>query len=64
MSCTCANTCNIHGDAHAAAWSSRLPIADLKSFWGVSAVRAGRYDASSTGCTPASASGAGFGGNK
>ena len=35
MSCTCANTCNIHGHAHAAAWSSRLPIADLKSFWGV-----------------------------
>jgi predicted amidohydrolase YtcJ len=35
MSCTCANTCNIHGHEHAAAWSSRLPIADLKSFWGV-----------------------------
>ena len=35
MSCTCANTCNIHGHAHAAAWSSRLPISDLKSFWGL-----------------------------
>jgi predicted amidohydrolase YtcJ len=35
MSCGCANACNIHGHAHASAWSSRLPIADLKSFWGV-----------------------------
>jgi predicted amidohydrolase YtcJ len=35
MSCACASACNIHGHDHAAAWSSRLPIADLKSFWGV-----------------------------
>jgi predicted amidohydrolase YtcJ len=35
MSCGCANACNVHGHDHAAAWSSRLPIADLKSFWGV-----------------------------
>jgi hypothetical protein len=35
MSCGCANTCNVHGHNHAAAWSSRLPIADLQSFWGV-----------------------------
>jgi predicted amidohydrolase YtcJ len=35
MSCGCANACNIHGHSHAAAWSSRLPIADLQSFWGV-----------------------------
>jgi predicted amidohydrolase YtcJ len=35
MSCGCANTCNIHGHDHAAAWSGKLPIADLKSFWGV-----------------------------
>ncbi len=35
MSCGCANACNVHGHNHAAAWSSRLPIADLKSFWGV-----------------------------
>jgi hypothetical protein len=35
MSCNCANACNIHGHDHAAAWSSRLPISDLKSFWGV-----------------------------
>jgi predicted amidohydrolase YtcJ len=32
--CGCANQCNVHGHNHAAAWSSRLPIADLKSFWG------------------------------
>jgi hypothetical protein len=24
----------IHGHDHATAWSSRLPIADLESFWG------------------------------
>jgi predicted amidohydrolase YtcJ len=35
MSCGCANACNVHGHDHAAAWSSRLPIANLKSFWGV-----------------------------
>jgi predicted amidohydrolase YtcJ len=35
MSCGCANACNVHGHDHAAAWSSRLPISDLKSFWGV-----------------------------
>jgi predicted amidohydrolase YtcJ len=34
MSCDCANACNIHGHDHAGAWSSKLPIADLKSFWG------------------------------
>jgi predicted amidohydrolase YtcJ len=32
--CGCANSCNVHGHAHATAWSSKLPIADLKSFWG------------------------------
>jgi len=35
MSCGCANACTIHGHNHARAWSGRLPIADLKSFWGV-----------------------------
>jgi predicted amidohydrolase YtcJ len=35
MACNCANTCAVHGHNHATAWSSRLPIADLKSFWGV-----------------------------
>jgi predicted amidohydrolase YtcJ len=34
MSCGCGNACNIHGHAHAGAWSSRLPVDDLKSFWG------------------------------
>jgi predicted amidohydrolase YtcJ len=33
-SCACANDCNLHGHQHATAWSSKLPIADLKSFWG------------------------------
>jgi predicted amidohydrolase YtcJ len=32
--CGCAHRCNMHGHRHATAWSSRLPIADLKSFWG------------------------------
>jgi predicted amidohydrolase YtcJ len=32
--CGCANSCNVHGHSHATAWSSQLPIADLKSFWG------------------------------
>ncbi|MBN6150533.1 amidohydrolase [Xanthomonas sp. AmX2] len=32
--CGCAHGCGIHGHQHATAWSSRLPIADLKSFWG------------------------------
>jgi predicted amidohydrolase YtcJ len=34
MSCGCANACAVHGHNHALAWSNRLPIADLKSFWG------------------------------
>ncbi|MBB4128855.1 hypothetical protein GGR77_004186 [Xanthomonas translucens] len=32
--CGCAHDCTIHGHQHATAWSSQLPIADLKSFWG------------------------------
>ena len=32
--CACANDCTVHGHAHATAWSAKLPIADLKSFWG------------------------------
>ncbi|MGH8322912.1 MAG: amidohydrolase, partial [Steroidobacteraceae bacterium] len=28
------HACNIHDNRHASAWSSRLPIADLRSFWG------------------------------
>ncbi len=34
LSCGCANACGIHGHDHATAWSSKLPIADLESFWG------------------------------
>ncbi len=32
--CGCAHQCNVHGHQHATAWTSSLPIADLKSFWG------------------------------
>lgn len=32
--CACANDCNVHGHQHATAWSSKLPISDLKGFWG------------------------------
>jgi predicted amidohydrolase YtcJ len=32
--CGCSRSCNIHGHDHALALSSRVPIADLKSFWG------------------------------
>jgi predicted amidohydrolase YtcJ len=34
MRCDCANACVIHGHDHASAWSGKLPISDLKSFWG------------------------------
>lgn len=33
-SCACASRCNMHEHQHATAWSSKLPVADLKSFWG------------------------------
>jgi hypothetical protein len=33
-SCSCTSRCNIHGHDHAVAWSGKLPIADLKPFWG------------------------------
>ena len=32
--CGCDNACAVHGHDHAEAWSSRLPVSDLKSFWG------------------------------
>ena len=32
--CGCANSCDVHGHDHAQAWSGRLPVADLKGFWG------------------------------
>jgi predicted amidohydrolase YtcJ len=34
MSCGCANACDVHGHDHASAWSSKLPVDDLQSFWG------------------------------
>lgn len=34
VACGCGNSCNIHGHAHAGAWSSEIPAADLSSFWG------------------------------
>ena len=33
-SCGCAHACSVHGHDHATAWSSNLPVGDLKSFWG------------------------------
>ena len=33
-SCACANSCGVHGHAHATAWGSKVPASDLKSFWG------------------------------
>jgi predicted amidohydrolase YtcJ len=32
--CSCASACTVHGHDHATAWSAKLPISDLKSFWG------------------------------
>lgn len=32
--CGCTHSCTVHGHDHATAWSSKLPIRDLKSFWG------------------------------
>jgi predicted amidohydrolase YtcJ len=32
--CGCANACAVHGHDHARAWSSRLPVSDLRNFWG------------------------------
>jgi predicted amidohydrolase YtcJ len=32
--CSCTKSCGIHGHDHATAWSAKLPISDLKSFWG------------------------------
>jgi predicted amidohydrolase YtcJ len=32
--CACDKTCGVHGHAHATAWTAKLPISDLKGFWG------------------------------
>jgi predicted amidohydrolase YtcJ len=34
MNCACANACGIHGHDHAFAWSGKLPVGDLRAFWG------------------------------
>jgi hypothetical protein len=34
QSCGCTHGCGIHGHDHARPWSSRLPVDDLRSFWG------------------------------
>jgi predicted amidohydrolase YtcJ len=33
-SCACDSHCAVHGHDHASAWGGRLPVSDLKSFWG------------------------------
>ncbi|HEV8695093.1 MAG TPA: amidohydrolase, partial [Lysobacter sp.] len=32
--CGCSHGCHVHGHNHAASWASRIPVDDLKSFWG------------------------------
>jgi len=32
--CGCATSCGVHGHEHASAWSSSIPAADLRAFWG------------------------------
>jgi predicted amidohydrolase YtcJ len=32
--CQCVHECTLHGHQHQKAWTARLPISDLKSFWG------------------------------
>ncbi len=32
--CGCTNGCSVHGHDHARAWSGRIPVSDLRSFWG------------------------------
>jgi predicted amidohydrolase YtcJ len=34
LTCGCANACTIHGHDHARAFTARLPVEDLRSFWG------------------------------
>jgi hypothetical protein len=34
QACGCAHACTVQGHDHAGVWSSRLPVADLKTFWG------------------------------
>jgi predicted amidohydrolase YtcJ len=34
QACSCATACGVHGHDHASAWSGKLPVSDIKSFWG------------------------------
>ena len=34
QACLCAQRCAVHGHDHATAWSGKLPVSDLSSFWG------------------------------
>jgi hypothetical protein len=34
LACGCKNSCNVHGHAHASAWTANVPASDEKSFWG------------------------------
>ena len=34
VACGCANACGLHGHEHARAASGKLPVSDLKAFWG------------------------------
>ena len=32
--CGCERSCGVHGHSHGSAWASKMPVSDLKSFWG------------------------------
>ncbi|MER8700343.1 amidohydrolase [Mesorhizobium sp. M1273] len=34
-SCGCSSACGVHGHDHAGAWTSKLPVSDIKGFFGV-----------------------------
>jgi len=34
LACGCANSCDVHGHAHARAWAANVPASDGKAFWG------------------------------
>jgi predicted amidohydrolase YtcJ len=35
LACDCGKNCNVHGHDHAGAWTGRVPVGDLRTFWGV-----------------------------
>jgi predicted amidohydrolase YtcJ len=34
VTCRCEGACGVHGHNHANAWTAKLPVSDLKAFWG------------------------------